>query len=145
MRVPNTETLLTEAHDLMSAVRAFWRELYDKRPVDLPGFQAFLGRRVPRVPEQARARVLQYSMQDLRSTLDNADGKTPGPSHVEARFIKALSAPIKGLLVDSYQAILRSAPPPMHWRDMRTSGSAPRSRAPPNWTTTGPKPWAHST
>ena len=31
----------------MFAVRAFWRELYDKRPVDLPGFQAVLGRHVP--------------------------------------------------------------------------------------------------
>ena len=40
VRVPNTQTLLTEAHDVMFAVRAFWRELYDKRPVDLPGFQA---------------------------------------------------------------------------------------------------------
>ena len=36
--VPNTQTFLTEAHDMMFAVRAFWRELYDKRPVDLPGF-----------------------------------------------------------------------------------------------------------
>ena len=47
VRVPNTQTLLTEAHDVMFAVRAFWRELYDKRPVDLPGFQAVLGRHVP--------------------------------------------------------------------------------------------------
>ena len=38
MRVPNTQTLLTEAHDVMFAVCAFWRELYDKRPVDLLGF-----------------------------------------------------------------------------------------------------------
>ena len=37
VRVPNTQTLLTEAHDVMFAVRAFWRELYDQRPVDLPG------------------------------------------------------------------------------------------------------------
>ena len=29
VRVPNTQTLLTEAHDVMFAVRAFWRELYD--------------------------------------------------------------------------------------------------------------------
>ena len=53
VRVPNTQTLLTEAHDVMCAVRAFWRELYDKRPVDLPGFQAVLGRHVPRVPDGA--------------------------------------------------------------------------------------------
>ena len=33
--------------DVMFAVRAFWRELYDKRLVDLPGFQAVLGRHVP--------------------------------------------------------------------------------------------------
>ena len=41
----------------MFAVRAFWRELYDKRLVDLPGFQAVLGRHVPRVPEGARTQV----------------------------------------------------------------------------------------
>ena len=57
VRVPNTQTLLTEAHDVMFAVRAFWRELYDKRPVDLPGFQAVLGRHVPRVPEGAWTQV----------------------------------------------------------------------------------------
>ena len=47
---PNTQMLLTEAHDVMFAVRAFWRELYDKRLVDLPGFQAVLGRHVPHAP-----------------------------------------------------------------------------------------------
>ena len=56
-------------------------------------------------------------MQDLQSALDKADGKAPGPSHVEARFIKALPAPVQCLLVHSYRAILRGAPPPMHWRD----------------------------
>ena len=56
-------------------------------------------------------------MQDLRSALDKADGKAPGPNHVEARFIKALPAPVQWLLVHSYRAILRGAPPPMHWRD----------------------------
>ena len=101
----------------MFAVRAFWRELYDKRPVDLPGFQAVLGRHVPRVPEGAWTQVQQYSMQDLKSALDKADGKAPGPNHVEARFIKALPAPVQWLLVHSYRAILRGAPPPMHWRD----------------------------
>ena len=35
----------------MSVVRAFWRELYDKRPVDLSGFKAVLGRQVPRARE----------------------------------------------------------------------------------------------
>ena len=117
VRVPNTQTLLTEAHDVMFAVRAFWRELYDKRPVDLPGFQAVLGRHFPRVPEGAWRQVQQYFMQDLKSALDKADGKAPGPNHVEARFIKALPAPVQWLLVHSYQAILRGAPPPMHWRD----------------------------
>ena len=63
--VPNTQTLLTKAHDVMFAVRSFWRELYDKRPFDLPGFQAVLGRPVPRVPQRAWAQVQQYSMQDL--------------------------------------------------------------------------------
>ena len=56
-------------------------------------------------------------MQDLKSALDKADGKAPGPNHVEARFIKALPAPVQWLLVHSYRAILRGAPPPMHWRD----------------------------
>ena len=56
-------------------------------------------------------------MQDLRSALDKADGKAPGPNDVEARFIKALPAPLQWLLVHSYRAILRCALPPMHWRD----------------------------
>ena len=34
-------------------------------------------------------------MQDLRSALDGADGKAPGPNHVEARFFKALPAPVQ--------------------------------------------------
>ena len=117
VRVPNTQTLLTEANNVMFAVRAFWRELYDKRLVDLPGFQAVLGSDVPRVPDGAWTQVQQYSMQDLQSALDKADGKAPGPNHVEALFIKALPAPVQWLLVHSYQAIFRGAPPPMHWRD----------------------------
>ena len=56
-------------------------------------------------------------MQDLQSALDKADGKAPGPNHVKARFIKALPAPVQWLLDHSYRAILRGAPPPMHWRD----------------------------
>ena len=92
VRVPNTQTLLTEAHDVMFAVRAFWRGLYDKRAVDLPGFQAVLGRHVPRGSDGAWTQVQQYSIQDLQSALDRADGKAPGPNHVEARFIKALPA-----------------------------------------------------
>ena len=115
--VPNTQTLLTEAHDVMFAVRALWRELYDKRPVDLPCFQAVVSRQVPRVPQGARAQVQQYSMQDLQSALDKADGKAPGPNHVEARFIKALLETVQWLLVHSYRAILRGALPPMHGRD----------------------------
>ena len=110
VRVSNTQTLLTEAHDVMFAVRAFRRELYDKRPVDLPGFQAVLGRHIPRVPEGAWTQVQQYSMQDLKSALDKADGKAPGPNHAEARFIRALPVPVQCLLVHSYQAILRGAP-----------------------------------
>ena len=117
VRVPNTQTLLTEAPDVMFAVRAFWLELYDKRPVELPGFQAVLSRHVPWVPEGAWAQVQQYSMQDLQSALDKADGKAPSPNHVEARFIKALPAPVQWPLVHFYRAILRDAPPPMHWRD----------------------------
>ena len=135
--VPNTHTLLTEAHDVMSAVRAFGPELYDKRPVDLPGFQGVLGRHVPRVPEGGWAKVQQYSMQDLRTALNKADGKAPGPNQVEARFIKALPAPVQWLFLHSYRAILRGAPPPSTG-GMRTSGSAPRYRALPSWMTTGP-------
>ena len=117
VRMPNTQTLLTQVHDVMFAVRAFWRELYDKRPVDLPGFQAVLSRHVPWVPDGAWAQVQQYSMQELQSALDKADGKAPGPTHVEACFIKALPAPVQWPLVNSYWAILRGAPRPMHWRD----------------------------
>ena len=117
VRVPNTQTLLTEAHDVMFAVRAFRRDLNDKRPVDVPGFQAVLSRHVLRVPDGAWAQVQRYSMQDLQSALDKANGKAPGSNHVEARFIKALPAPVQWLLVHSYRAILRGAPPPMHWRD----------------------------
>ena len=51
-RVSNTQMLLTEGHDVMSAVGDIWRELYDMRPVDLPSFQAVLGRHVPRVPKE---------------------------------------------------------------------------------------------
>ena len=101
----------------MLAVRAFWLELYDKRPVDLPGFQAVLSRHVPRVPDEAWAQVQQYSMQHLQSALDKVDGNALVPNHVQARFIKALPAPIQWLQVHSYRAILRGAPPPMHWRD----------------------------
>ena len=117
VRVRNTQTLRTEAHDVLFVVSAFWRQLYDKRPVDLPDFRAVLGRHVPRVREGAWAQVQQYYMQDLQSVLDKADGKAPGPNHVEACCIKALPAPVQWLLVHSYWAILRGAPPPMHWRD----------------------------
>ena len=63
MRVPNTQ-MLTEAHDVTSAVRAFWRGLYDKPPVDLSSLQGVLSRHVPRVLEGAWAQVQPYSMQD---------------------------------------------------------------------------------
>ena len=59
VQVLNTQTLLTEAHDVMVAVRAFRRELYDKRPVDLPGFQAVLSLHAPRVPDGAWTQVQQ--------------------------------------------------------------------------------------
>ena len=118
VRVPNTQSLLTEARDVMFAVQALQRELYDKRPVDLPGFRAVPSRHVPLVPEGAWAQVGQYPMQDLQSALDKADGKAPGPDHVEACSIKALPAPVQWLLVHSYRAILRGAPAPMHCRDV---------------------------
>ena len=74
-------------------------------------------------------------MQDLRSALDKADGKAPGPNHVEVCFIKTLRAPIRWILVHSYRAIFRGAPPPMHWRDAHIRLSP---KVPPNWRTTGP-------
>ena len=49
---------------------------------------------------------------------------------MEGRFIKALAAPVQWLLLHSYRAILRGAPPPMRWRDAhiwlspKVSGSA---------------------
>ena len=122
----------------MSSIRAFWRDLYDKGPVEPPGFQAVLGRHVPRVPEGAWAQVPKYSMQDLRSTLDKADRKAPGSNHVEARFIKALPMLVQWLLVYSYGVILSAPPRHQCTGGMRTFGSAPRSQAPPNWTTTPP-------
>ena len=115
MQVPNNQTLLTEAHDVMFVVPAIWR--YHKRPVDLPGVQGVLGRHLPRVPEGAWAQVQQHSMQDLRSALDKANGMAPSANQVEAHFIKTLPAPVRWLLVHSYRAILRGAPPPMHRRD----------------------------
>ena len=133
VRVPNTETLLTEDHDVVPVVPAFWRQLYNKRPVDFPSFHAVVSRRMPQVPEGAWAQVQQYSMRDLQSELDKADGKAPSPNNIEARFIKVLPAPMQWLLIHSHRAILCGAP-----REMRTFGSVPRLRAPPSCTTTGP-------
>ena len=70
--------------------------------------QAVPGRHVLQVPEGAWTKVQQYSMQDVRSALDKADGKARGPNHV------ALLAPVQWLLILSYQAIFRGAPLPMH-------------------------------
>ena len=117
VRVPNTQTHLTEAPDRMAAVRAFWRELYNKRPPDLRSFEAVLGRHMPQVLEGAWVHVQRYSMRDLQSTLDKANSKAPGSDRVEARFIKALPAPVQWLLVHSYRAILRGAPNSTHGRD----------------------------
>ena len=129
MQVPTTLTLLTEAHEVMSAVRAFWQELHDKRLVDLPRCQAVLGRHVHRVPEGPLAQVQQYFMGDLPSALDKADGKAPGGNHVESSFIKALPTPVQWLLFHCYRAILCGALPPAHWRDAHIwlSPKVPRS------------------
>ena len=137
VRVPNTQTLLTEAHDVMFAVRAFWRELYDKRPVDLPGFQAVLGRHVPRVPEGAWTQVQQYSMQDLKSALDKADGKV----QVLTTWRPVSSRPSRHPSSGSWSILTgpsSAAPRRRCTGGTRTSGSAPRYRALPDWTTTGP-------
>ena len=116
----------------MCAVRAFWQELYDKGPMDPPGFQVVLSRHVPRVPEGAWAQVQQYFMQDLQSALDKADGKAPRPNHVEARFIKAPGP------------LLPGHPPRRPAADAlegRAHLAQPQGyRAPPNWMTTGPSP-----
>ena len=71
-------------------------------------------------------------MQDLKSALDKADGKALGPNHVEACFIKALQAPTIPTGPSS------AAPRRRCTEGKRTSGSAPRYRALPDWTTTGP-------
>ena len=69
-------------------------------------------------------------MQDLQSALDKADGKAPGPNHVEDRFIPAPPASVQWLLVHSYRAILRGAPLLMHcwdahiWLSPKVPGSA---------------------
>ena len=102
---------------MLFAVRAFWRELYDKRPVDLRGFGAVLGRHVPQVPEGAWTQIPQNSMQDLQSPWTRPMARPEVPTTWRAAFIKALLAPVQWLLVHSYRAILRGAPLPMHWRD----------------------------
>ena len=86
--------------------------------MDLPSCQAVLTRHMPHLPEGAWAQIHQYSVQDVLSALDKADGKAPGPNQVESRFIKALPATLQLLLVHSYRAILRHAPPPPHWRNV---------------------------
>ena len=139
--VPNTQTLLTEVHDVMFAVPAFWRELYDKRPVDLPGFQAVLSRRGPRVPEGAWAQVQQYSMQDLQSALDKADSKARVPTTrrpVLSRLSRHQSSGSWFTPNGPSSAATRRRC--TGWT--RTSGSAPRYRPLPDWRTTGPYPWA---
>ena len=116
--------LLTDAHNVMAAVRAFWHESYGSCPVDLSTFQAVLSCHMPQVPEGAMAEVQQYSMRDLQSALDKAHGKAPGQYHMEARFIKALPAAVEWLLIHSGGAILRGTPPPPLWRDAHLSSPA---------------------
>ena len=138
VRVPNTQTLLTEAHDVMFAVRAFWRELYDKRR-----WTSRVSRRSSAAtshgsPEGAWTQVQQYSMQDLKSALDKADGKAPGP--------KPRGGPLHqgppGTRPVAPGPLLPGHPPRRPATGCtggtRTSGSAPRYRALPDWMTTGP-------
>ena len=114
----------------MALVRAFWQELYGKRLVDLSSFEAVLGRHMPQVTEGAWAQVQQYSMRDLQLALYKADGKAPGPNHIEACFIKALPVPVQWLLIHSYWSIHRSTLPPAHcqhahiWLSSKILGSA---------------------
>ena len=49
VRVPNTQTLLTKAHNVMAAVRALWQEMYGKLPLDLPSLRAVLSCHMPHV------------------------------------------------------------------------------------------------
>ena len=135
VRVPNTQTLLTAAHHVMFAVRAFPREQYDKRPVDLPGFQAVLSRHVPRVPEGARAQVQQYSMQDLQSALDKADGKARVPTTWRPVSSRPSRHPSSGSW-STPTGPSSAAPRRRCTGGMRTYCSAPRYRALPGWTTT---------
>ena len=136
-RLPEIQTLLTEAHDVLAAVHAFWQKLYGKRQVDLPSFQAVLRRHMPQVPGGAWAQVQQYSIRDLQSSLDKAAGEARGPNHIEARVIKALPVPVQWLPVHSYRTILRGTLAPTLWRDAHIwlSSEAP---VPSGWTTPGP-------
>ena len=137
VRVPNTKTLLTEAHDVMFAVRAFWRELYDKRPVDLPGFQAVLGRHFPRVTDGAWSQVQQYSMQDLQSALTRPMPRPQVPTTWRPVSTRPSRHPSSGSW-STPTGPSSTAPRHRCTGGMRTSGSAPRYRSPPDWTTTGP-------
>ena len=136
VRVLNTQMLLMEAHNVIAPLRAFWQQLYGKHPVNLPSFEAVLGRHMPQVLEGVWTHFRQYFMRGLHSALDKANSKAPCPNHVGACFIRALPAAVQWLLVHFYWVILRCAPPPTHWRD--ASGSDPRSWALPSWATTGP-------
>ena len=132
---PQHPTLLMEAHDVMSAVRAFWRELYDKRPVDLPGSRAVLDCHVPRFPEGAWAQVERYSMQDLSRLM--ARPRAPNT------WRPASSTPSRPPPPSSGSSSTPTGPSSVAPRrrctgEVRIFGSPPRSRALSNRTTTSP-------
>ena len=136
-RVRNTQTLLTEAHDVMFAVRAFWRELYDKRPLDLPGFQAVLGRHA----------LGSLTGLGHRSSSTPCRACSPPSTRPMARpqvpttWRPVSSRPSRNPSSGSWSTPTgpsSAAPRRQCTGGTRTSGSAPRYRAPPDWTTTGP-------
>ena len=88
MLVPNTQALLTKAHDVMASVHAFWRELYSKRP------------------------ALQSALDKA-----DWQGPGPQPHGGSLHQSPPSSPPSSPPLVHSYRAILPGVLPPTYWRD----------------------------
>ena len=137
VRVPNTQTLLTESRDVMSALRAFWRELYDKRPVDLPVFQAVLGRRVHRVQRGHGPRSSSSLCRTSGPRWTRPMARPQAPTTWRPASSRPSRHPSSGFSSSPTGA---SSVAPRHrpTGGRRTFCSAPRYRAPPNWMTTGP-------
>ena len=142
VRVPNTKTLLREAHVVMFAVRAFWQELYDKRPVDLQGFQAVL--RAAMSPGSLTGPGYRSSSTPCR-TCGLPWTRPMARPQVPTTWRPVSSRPSRHLYSGSRSTPTgpsSAAPRRRCTGGTRTSGSALRYRAPPDWMTTGPSPWA---